>query len=77
MQFKSIKAALNGDTLVILPTGYGKTLIMDIIMNMGETDKKAVIISPLNAIIHEQCQRLGDQALHLTQTMSEMLKKCV
>ena len=46
-------------------------------MNMGQTDRKAVIISPLNAIIHEQRQRLGNQALHLTKTMSEMLKKGV
>ena len=47
LQCQSITAALEQDTVIVLPTGYGKSLIFETILEVNQ--KKAVIISPLNA----------------------------
>ena len=56
--------------LVILPTGYGKSLIYEIVQRIQET--KVIIISPINAIINEQTSRFGESAL---QVDSEIIKQ--
>ncbi len=47
------------DCLVILPTGYGKTIIIQCLPFIGEESKIIVIVSPLDSIIHEQATRFG------------------
>ena len=71
LQVKSVKSALAGDTLIVLPTGYGKSSIFELVPLI--TNSKAVIVSPLNAIIEEQCQRLGDSAIHINATLTSGL----
>ena len=64
MQIKCIKSALETDTLVILPTGYGKSLVYELIQII--CNSKMVIISPINAIIDRQVRRL-DQTIKLDE----------
>ena len=71
LQAKNVKSALAGDTLIVLPTGYGKSLIFELVPFI--TNSKAVIVSPLNAIIEEQCQRLGDSSIHINATLTSEL----
>ena len=68
MQIKCIKSALETDSLVILPTGYEKSLVYELIQIICHS--KMIIISPINAMIDEQIKRL-DQTIKL----DEYLKK--
>ena len=68
MQIKCIKSALETDMLVILPTGYGKSLVYELIQII--CDSKMIIISPVNAITDEQIRRLD-----LTIKLDEYLIK--
>ena len=63
LQYKSVKAAQFDDTLSILPTGYGKSLVFELLPRLNDT--KALIISPLNAIIEEQTEKLGDRSIRI------------
>ena len=63
LQMKGISSAIHRDTLTILPTGYGKSLIFEIIPYLLHS--KIIIISPLNAIILEQVAKLGDSSLQI------------
>ena len=49
------------DTLIVLPTGFGKSLIYELV----QIWTKVIIISPINAIINEQVDRLGDAAVKI------------
>ncbi|CAG2248251.1 unnamed protein product [Mytilus edulis] len=73
LQFKSVSAAYHNDAMIVLPTGYGKSLIFEVIMNM--TKKKCIIISPLNAIILEQSKRLGSEAVIVDTSLISEIKK--
>ena len=55
---------LETDTLVILPTGYGKSLVYE--LKQIICNSKMIIISPINAIIDEQIRRL-DQTIKLDE----------
>ena len=61
MQIKCIKSALETDTLVILPTGYGKSLVYELIQII--CNSKMIFISPINAIIDERL----DQTIKLDE----------
>ena len=68
----------NADVLGVLPTGYGKSLIFELLpyfhqakceANLASNPDVAVIlISPLNSIIQEQLDRYGSRALHISAT---------
>ena len=76
LQYKSIEACLQGDSMILLPTGYGKSLIMEMVMNINQENetRKCIIISPLTVIIEEQCIRLQDKAIHVDRVLQENLK---
>ena len=71
LQAKSVKSALAGDSLIVLPTGYGKSLIFELVPSI--TTSRAIIVSPLNAIIEEQRQRLGDCGIQINATLTSGL----
>ncbi|CAC5417458.1 recQ [Mytilus coruscus] len=73
LQFKSVSAAYHNDAMIVLPTGYGKSLIFEVLMNM--TKKRCIIISPLNAIILEQSKRLGSEAVIVDTSLISEIKK--
>lgn len=63
MQAKCLLSVLKTNTLIILPTVYGKSLIYDILpylcctTNQNNSVKKIAILSPLNIIIDSVLQR--------------------
>ena len=59
-QDESLAAAKDHDVISVLPTGYGKTIIIQLLPFLRQDkDCIVVIISPLNTIIHEQAARFG------------------
>ena len=70
-QFKCIKSALERDTLGVLPTGYGKSLIFEALPYFS--DSVVIVISPLNSIIEEQVNRYGQTAIHFSETILRQL----
>ncbi len=61
-QRECLESIYNGqDTLCILPTGYGKSLIYQMLPYLLSTDYQGivVVISPLNAIIEQQVKALS------------------
>ena len=65
-QIIAIKSIIYGkrDTMVLLPTGYGKSLIYQLLPEVHKlrNDRRAVVlvVSPLNAIMEEQVRELRD-----------------
>ena len=61
-QKESLESIYNGrDTLCILPTGYGKSLIYQMLPDLlaGDHPGIVLVISPLNAIIEQQVKALS------------------
>lgn len=58
-----LKAIQEKDTVAILPTGYGKSLIFELLPHLSKCvcDIKSIviIIAPLNAIIEQELSKLG------------------
>ncbi|CAG2192324.1 unnamed protein product [Mytilus edulis] len=71
-QFLCIREALIRDTLAVLPTGYGKSLIFETLPYFRNSS--ILVISPLNSIIEEQLVRYGDKAVHLNSDIVRCLK---
>ena len=65
--------SLNFDTLVILTTGNGESLIYELVQEISQ--EKVIIISPINAIIDEQVNRLGSSALKLDDGLVAKLEQ--
>ena len=58
-QREAVQAALDGrDSLVVMPTGGGKSLCYQLPALAG--DDLTVVVSPLIALMRDQCQRLTD-----------------
>ena len=56
------------DCLCVLPTGFGKSLIFQLIPLLwdsmhGRTDSVVLVVSPLNAIISDQIQKLQTRGI--------------
>lgn len=72
---------LKRDVIAVLPTGYGKSLIFEILPYMLQAKGiifeervppvNVIILSPLNSIINEQLDRYGERAVHISSTVSE------
>ena len=60
-QGEALVAATDGDVLVVLPTGYGKTIIIEALPFLSATETTVLLCTPLNAIIEEQRLRFGDR----------------
>ncbi|XP_062587881.1 ATP-dependent DNA helicase RecQ-like [Saccostrea cucullata] len=69
-QINSLYSIQTTDTFVTLPTGYGKSLIYELSPFYAQElgiRQKCVIISPLNAIIDQEIDKLGPLAIKLSE----------
>ena len=61
-QREAIDAAIAGhDVLAVMPTGYGKSAIYQLVA--ASVDGPTVVVSPLIALQHDQVESLGDDVL--------------
>ena len=67
-QIQAIRKSVYGDTLVVLPTGYGKSLIFQILPYSS-----IIVVSPLNAIITEQSTKLANLSIHISESFIQSL----
>lgn len=71
-QIDCLKAIQEKDTVAILPTGYGKSLIFELLPHFSKCvcDIKSVviIIAPLNAIIEQELGKLGSYVCQVLKT---------
>lgn len=70
-QSEALSHIIKNDTLVIIPTGYGKTLIFELLPYLMDVknateDSMVIVASPLDAIIQQQIDRLGPSATQVT-----------
>lgn len=56
------------DTICILPTGYGKTLIYEILPFL-KCNTLVIVINPLNSILYERVEYYGERAIVLTNEL--------
>ena len=71
-QIQTIHSLLAGiDTIAVLPTGYGKSLIYELVPFVHQardptSDFAIIIITPLNSIIHQQITKCGITAVEVS-----------
>ncbi|XP_061193772.1 bifunctional 3'-5' exonuclease/ATP-dependent helicase WRN-like [Saccostrea echinata] len=74
LQQKSLESLLHHDVVAILPTGYGKSLLYELLpfYHLEVTGNPAVVlvIEPLNVIIEEQMKKLSDSSFLLRNSSS-------
>ena len=63
-------AAEQNDIIVSLPTGYGKSLLLEVLPYIKKVFNKrepsiALIVMPLNAIIDDQLHKLGNDCVRV------------
>lgn len=63
MQVKALSVMINHDTICMLPTGYGKSLLYELFPIISETifgkPCCVFVFEPLNVIIQQQLSKLG------------------
>ncbi|VDI30438.1 Hypothetical predicted protein [Mytilus galloprovincialis] len=74
-QEQCIKLCQSRDVLAVLPTGYGKTVIIQALPYIEEDSKCCLVINGLNAIIEEQEKRFGDRCINITDEVLKLLEK--
>ncbi|VDI31554.1 Hypothetical predicted protein [Mytilus galloprovincialis] len=74
-QEQCIKLCQSRDVLAVLPTGYGKTVIIQALPYIGKDSKCCLVINGLNAIIEEQEKRFGDRCINITDEVLMLLEK--
>ncbi|KAL3882524.1 hypothetical protein ACJMK2_028860 [Sinanodonta woodiana] len=60
------------DLVVVLPTGYGKTLIFELIPFYLQC--KVVVLQPLNVILNQLCSRLDGHVISVTEHFQDLSK---
>ncbi|WAR08796.1 LOW QUALITY PROTEIN: BLM-like protein, partial [Mya arenaria] len=66
LQAKTLNVLLSGkDCVCCLPTGYGKSLIFEILPFIDPACL-VLVVEPLNVIMVQECQKLGDSAICLS-----------
>lgn len=63
------------DVLAILPTGYGKSLIYQIIPRMFEETSTVLVVSPLESIREQQKRKLEKVGMFIVDFSEDVLSK--
>ena len=71
-QVQALKKSVCCDTLVVLPTGYGKSLIFQALPYTQVPSSTVIVVSPLNAIIMEQERKLKE-CIHINGQIIDAL----
>ena len=78
-QVLALYKAAESNVLITLPTGYGKSLIFELLPHfmffLTEQKTAVVIVSPLNAIINEKLNMYGESACHVSKSVIDELRK--
>ena len=74
-QWEAISAARSQDTMAVLPTGYEKSIIIAALPYLVDPPTCVVVANPLNAIIMEQKEKLGDRCVVIDQNVINVLKE--
>ena len=68
-QLECLRAVYDNDVITVLPTGYGKSLIFEILPYFTKyvTGKSSIVIliAPLKAIINQELSKLGSSSVHV------------
>lgn len=78
-QLSSLKKLVNKQSLlVVLPTGYGKSLIFEILPHYFAIESNSVIpivliVEPLNVILKQQRDKFGDKSIIVTKEVLSSL----
>ena len=68
-QMECVSSIVDGrDVLAVLPTGYGKSLIFQLLPDIYDhllhvEDSVVLVISPLNALMHDQIAKLSERGI--------------
>ena len=77
-QEQAIQALLEArDTLVVLPTGFGKSLIYQVTALL--LDGPTIVVSPLIALLHDQERKLrerGVSVVRIDSTLTTSARAC-
>lgn len=72
-QVLTIKQALKNDCISVLPTGYGKSLIFEILpfVDFSFYDRQCLVllICPLNVIIEQEIAKLGAKSIRASDLL--------
>lgn len=72
-QVVTIKQALKNDCISVLPTGYGKSLIFEILpfVDFSFYDRQCLVllICPLNVIIEQEIAKLGAKSIRASDLL--------
>ena len=74
-QAETLEACYHHDVVCVLPTGSGKTLIMEALPFLQEKYNCIVIANGLNAIIEEQQIRFGNSCITVNGEVVKVLEK--
>jgi ATP-dependent DNA helicase RecQ len=78
-QMLAIRHLLKSDVLLVLPTGYGKSLVYELLPYMVSSmcHQKALIVAviPLNAIIDQELKSMGSKGVHLCKETLDTRKE--
>ena len=74
-QRATIAYAGQGDVLCVLPTGYGKTLVIMALPYLDESsDSTVVVVNGLKSIIEEQRHKFGDRCIYIDELFVKELE---
>ena len=75
-QAEAIRGCMIGDVMAVLPTGYGKTVIIQALPYLSLKPSCVVVVNPLNAIIMEQKVRFGESCVVIDGDFVKSLNRC-
>lgn len=69
MQLKCLRGLQEDSVVSVIPTGYGKSLIFELlpwyIKYTKNMECSVIIIVPLNSLVDQECKKLGDSVCHI------------
>ena len=74
-QKDSIIGANEGDVLCVLPTGYGKTLIIQSLPYLSKSSTAVIVVNGLRSIIEEQRAKFGDKCIFVDELFVKRLSE--